>query len=283
MKQVMTLVASLVGLSPTSSFADTSFQQTLFSCTFNEGINSVQVLYVPQDENLVYTYANAQGHLELNLNAPVQAVDYAPFSWDHGDITERVTFYNGDTSYQVFSTFSPDSYEIAGEIYSYEITAGVTVTSPSGQRTELDCDTFSINPATPLGGLGQIAVLRDASYDHFSECLSSNRPYASCIGIPSAGCVADCLDFKVSLWQDILAETLATTRRMVGEGPGSSTTIDHLQSLWEASRDADCEASAWTNYNVMDGEAGLKSCIIDYTAQRVDFLRRMQAGLEFDG
>ena len=95
MKQVMTLVLSLVGLSPTSSLADTSFQQTLFSCSFGEGENSVQVLYFPQGEDLVYAYANTQGHLELNLNASVQAVDYAPFSWDHGDITERVTFYNG--------------------------------------------------------------------------------------------------------------------------------------------------------------------------------------------
>ena len=274
MKQVMTLVLSLVGLSPTSSLADTSFQQTLFSCSFGEGENSVQVLYFPQGEDLVYAYANTQGHLELNLNASVQAVDYAPFSWDHGDITERVTFYNGDTSYQVFSTYSQ---------YSYETTAGIIVTSPSGQRAELGCDTFSIKPATPFGGLGRIAVLRDANHDHFRECLSGNRPDASCIGVPSAGCVTDCLDFKVNLWQDILAKTLATTPQIVGGGPGSSNTIDHLQNLWEASRDADCEASAWTNYNVMDGEAGMKECLIDYTAQRVDFLRRMQAGLEFDG
>jgi len=268
-------------------FAEQSFQQTLFSCTLAGGENSVQVLYFSRDDSLTYAYANAQGKLELNLNSPVETVAYSPFAWDRGDITESVKFYNGDTSYEVFSTMTRSGFHLIGGSVG-----GVVVTTPSGQSTELQCDAYSVEPANVFQGIGRLASLKDENHDAFDQCLSSELSATACMGVYAAECHVnpndefDCLKAEQDRWQGVLAETLTETFLVTGGQQFSlvrSEDVERAQQLWEESRDFDCEISAWTNYNVLDGDLGKLSCLSDYTAQRVDFLRSMQSGMEFDG
>lgn len=284
---IMGLVFLLFSFLPMSTFAETSFQETLFSCTFAGGENSVQILYFPQDDDLTYAYANAQGKLELNLNTPVETVAYTPFTWDRDDITESVTFYNDDTSYEVFSTMTRSGFHLIGGSLG-----GVVVTTPSGKSTELRCDAHSIEPANVFQGIGRLASLKNENYDAFAQCLSSDLSATACLGVHVSNCQVDlgeefdCLKAEQDRWEAVLAETLTETFVAAGGQQFSlerSENVGQAQKLWRESRDFDCDISSWTNYNVFDGDLGKQACLADYTARRVEFLRSMQSGMEFDG
>lgn len=258
---------------PISLAADSHISEAdlLFQCSVNDGANAVEVVLLA--ESVDYFFFDADGRVELFITSPLSTVDYTPFAWSGPDVTESITFHNGETSYHVFSTMIRSGANfINGSI------GGVVVTTPSGQRTEIICDPNSVAPINVFQGIGRLAVLRDENYDAFQQCLLSDLSATACTNVQVATCGFElndtniCLSAEYDRWQAVLAQRLSKTDE-----------LDNAQNLWEASRDADCQLSAWVIYNPFEGEEGMLSCLSDYTARRVDFVDEYLYGLEFDG
>jgi len=265
-------VASICCL-PISLAADSpdSEAEVLFECSLNNAANTVSVILF--SDYVQYFYSNAQGRVELSIKSSLADTDYTPFAWDSPEITERITFHNGKTSYEVFNTMKRSGINfVSGS------NAGVVVTTPSAQRTEISCDANSVEPVNVFHGIGRVASLKGERYDAFQQCLSSELSATDCINVEVSSCSLDtkdriqCLTVEYDRWRAVLAEKL-----------GTATELDHAQHLWEASRDADCKLSAWVIYNSFDEDAGMLSCLSEYTARRVDFVNDYFFGLEFDG
>jgi len=96
-------VASICCL-PISLAADSpdSEAEVLFECSLNNAANTVSVILF--SDYVQYFYSNAQGRVELSIKSSLADTDYTPFAWDSPEITERITFHNGKTSYEVFNT-----------------------------------------------------------------------------------------------------------------------------------------------------------------------------------
>lgn len=276
MRPVITsLLANVVTLCclPVSLVADIDKSEVdlLFQCSLNNAANSVRVILL--SDNVQYSYSDNGGRVELSINSPLSDVDYTPFAWDSPDVTESITFHNGETSYEVFQTMIQSKSN-----FSSGSTGGVVIITPSAERTEIPCDANSIAPVNVFQGIGRIAGLKDEGYDAFQQCLSSELSATACINVQVASCglkthdKMGCLTAEYDRWQAVLAERL-----------GKAAELAHAQSLWEASRDADCALSAWVIYNPFDEDKGMLSCLSDYTAKRMDFVNDYIQGLEFDG
>jgi len=245
--------------------------EVLFECSLNNAANTVSVILF--SDYVQYFYSNAQGRVELSIKSSLADIDYTPFAWDNPEVTERLTFHNGKTSYEVFTTMNRSGTNFTGGS-----NAGVVVTAPSAQRTEISCDANSVAPVNVFHGIGRIASINDEGHDAFQQCLSSELSATACINVEVSSCSLDtedrieCLTVEYNRWRAVLAEKL-----------GTATELDHAQRLWEASRDADCKLSAWVIYNPFDEDAGMLSCLSEYTARRVDFVNDYFFGLEFDG
>lgn len=272
---------------PSSASAndDTTETTRLFECTLNGERNTVAVDLV--SDAVEYYYLDTRGRVELFISSTLQNLDYRPYQWDGNDVTESVTFYNGKTSYRVFGTMKRSGLGlIGGEV------GGIVVTAPAGQRIELNCDKYSVEPSNVFHGIARLASLTDENYDAFEQCLSSDLAALACINVHTAACQKDpgdeinCLKSEQSRWLAALADTLSVPRQVGGDSHYSLNgiaEIERAQGLWEASRDADCEVSAWMNYNPFDGSSGQLMCLNEYTARRIDFLNDFALGFEFEG
>ena len=49
-----------------------------------------------------YSYTDANGVVELSLREKIEDVDFITSLWEDSNFYESVTFYNGETSYEVF-------------------------------------------------------------------------------------------------------------------------------------------------------------------------------------
>ncbi|SOH95509.1 Uncharacterized conserved protein YecT, DUF1311 family [Monaibacterium marinum] len=258
---------------PVSLAADSHSDESevLFQCSLNNAANTVSVILF--SDNVQYFYSNAEGRVELSIKSPLSDVDYTPFAWDSPDVAERITFHNGETSYEVFHIMNR-----SGINFTDGSNGGVVVIAPSGQRTEILCDENSIMPVNVFHGIGRMASLRSEDYDAFQQCLSSELSATACLNVEASSCSLDiydqteCLTVEYDRWRAVLAEKLS-----------AATELDHAQHLWEASRDADCGLSAWVVYNPFEEDVGMLSCLSDYTARRVDFVNNYIVGIEFDG
>lgn len=275
------LVLLALGSTTTSAAAQNDVPTTVFECTLNGGANTVNIDAFPSND-LRYSYANAVGQLELNIDSHITQVTYSPFAWDSPEITESVTFYNGDTSYEVFSRrVSPD-----------RTTGGIIVTTPAGARTELPCDAYSISPGHPQINIGQLAQRYDPNHDPFRKCLAGTGPATTCVGVYTTACLSSaladasedaCLTAELTLWEALLDQTRAAAMDMAQARQFGTDELTQAKPIWEASRDHDCDMAAWTVYDPFDGKLGKLMCLADVTAQRVTFLRHHINGMEFDG
>jgi len=272
---IISLSAQVVFLSslPICVVGDSPKSETdvLFQCSLNNSANSVSVRLF--QDRVQYVYSDGVGRVELSIDGDMSDVGYTPFMWDSLDITERITFQNGETSYEVFNTMIRSGASFTGGSIG-----GVVVNTPSAERIEIPCDANSITPDNVFDGIGRLAGIRDEGYDAFLQCLSSDLSATACLNVQVASCGVDtddkivCLTAEYDRWRAVLDEKL-----------GKATELDHAQSLWEASRDADCEISAWVIYNPFERDEGMLSCLSEYTAMRVDFVSNYIYGLEFDG
>jgi len=264
----------------------------LFSCTFNNGANTVQVDM--SDDDIVYFYNHEDSDLDLIIIDNTQTVSYRPFLWDSHDITESVTFYNGDTAYEVFGTlrrsgWSADSSFVGGQ----EALGGIVVTSPSGERTELPCDPNSLQPQNPVVGIGRLASLDSPGYDMFDRCVQGIVALSACVGSMSSLCIANdsdvgnsemkCLHNEYVRWEEMLATAFAETCMTTADRGYDLDALELAQTSWQTSRNIDCEIGSWTIFNYFDGDKGRLSCLSHYAAQRIYFLNRYTSGVLFDG
>ncbi len=267
---------------PGGAVAQSAPETPIFQCTLNAAENRVLVLIT--GDSLTYTYSDKRGRVELMLATPLDAMSYEPFGWDGGPIEERVTFRNGDTAYTVFTTLA-EPFGIAQ--------GGIVVTPPSGAPTTLPCDAGTVAPPHPVAGIGRLAGYDAAYHDPFRRCLSRSPRKTACLGVATAQCQAmfadgsgdpGCLQHEQQRWEDELQLVVETALDAAQVAPSADgERLSQAQSHWAASRSADCDLAAWTAFNPFDGEAGKLQCLSRYAAERIDFLERHIAGLEFDG
>ncbi|NSX53322.1 lysozyme inhibitor LprI family protein [Parasulfitobacter algicola] len=280
-----------VALLASPAAAQNNQTQRLFECSLNDGANKVGV-HVGDDE-ITYRYANADGLIDLTLNDTVATVEHTLALWDDVNFTESVTFYNGATSYEVFSEAGRnrpvgDKHVLDGGA----VDGGILVTQPDGTHTEIVCDPNTIEPQNPLHRLARLAALKNANYDMYADCSASGIIASACSQIVLQNCYdatdptnneLECLTDHYDRTQALLSNTYASALAFANERGEDTVALERAQDAWSTSRNADCTIAAWTIYNPFDSEKGALICLADYTAKRIDFLTRYTIGLEFDG
>lgn len=284
----MVLIMLIFG-SPATAQSDQT--EWLFQCQLNNGANSLGV-HVFSDA-ITYSYANARGQLELNLKDTVADVEHVLSLWEDPNFVESVTFYNGDTSYEVFS--QPSTSRPPGDrhvLLGGMVDGGVVVTSPSGSRTEILCDPGTVEPTKPLHRLSRLAALKDPNYNILAACFAADITAEDCVQYTLEYCLTavssdidelECLGATASrvdeFLDDVLVETLTASSKLGID----SQPLERAQDIWKTSREADCAVSSWTVYNPFDDRKGELICQTDYAAKRIEFLTSHRLGLEFDG
>ena len=118
-----------------------------FQCSF-EQTKSVAVCLA--NTTITYDFGPENGRPELSLRSDIADIDYTPYDWGTDTIFESVKFYNGETSYEVFTTRPriPDPGGAEG---------GIVVTLPGQAPVTLACDSLSVRPYDPMDGIGKLA------------------------------------------------------------------------------------------------------------------------------
>ena len=79
--------------------------------------------------------------VELSLREKIADVDFITSLWEDSNFYESVTFYNGETSYEVFGL--PKENRVRGSrggLNGEPVDGGIVVRAPNDVRTELTCD-----------------------------------------------------------------------------------------------------------------------------------------------
>ncbi len=244
--------------------------EALFQCD----VGAKQVSVCRHGYRLTYAFGPDRTSPELSLSADVSDVDVEAF-----DGTAAVTFRNGDTRYRV--------HVGSGE----PAVGGIDVTLPSGAVTALACDAGSVRPRDAFAGLERFAAVRSPHFDVYGHCFLRGRAAEACAGIMAERCAgldrgprAVCYENEVTFWEDILGFTLEQVLAVARDGLGDyPMRIERAQGIWEKGLAADCMVAGWTVFNVMDGDLGELACRSQGIARRVDFLRAVKLGLEFEG
>lgn len=260
--------------------------KVLFHCALNNAQNEAKVI-LHADDGLTYSYVGPDGRLQMSLESTVAEVSLRPLVWRFEDPIERVTFTNGDTSYQVYRQLS------RGELgRAVEVMGGVVVTSPSGDREVLQCDQYRIWPRASASGLTEIAKRIDQDHRMFDDCVSQARRRSYCFEVVESICSADdrthpdkqlvCWGYYADRLDVLQSEAFQTAFERAGANGLDTSALSVAQELWLQSRRADCDAASGVIYNPLDNEIGQQNCMAEYSARRIDFLDAYTAKIDLE-
>ncbi len=125
-----------------------SFDETIQSCTFEGGRNTVLICL---DDGLVtYDYGPTGGPPELSLSVPIEDADYRPWPGTGSTVWEMVTFYDEAYAYRVAAGFHNLR---AGEDTPRPLFGSIDVTYEGDPIAVLECDAGSVQWGYGNGGL----------------------------------------------------------------------------------------------------------------------------------
>ncbi len=259
-------------------------QDLLFHCAFD---NQKSLALCLSGTTINYTFGANINRPELSLERDFARVDYTPYSWASNTIFESVTLYNGDTSYEVFSTLPRGENMGAAE-------GGITVILPNQTPVTLTCDAGSVLPNDPIDGIGQLTRFTEGSgFALLSACLETTDDATSCIGavqqvrVQDFGCTpgqdpGDCWGAEAEAWNLILQQREAIAYAAVTQTQGDAFAQDlrDAQTIWQKSRTLDCTLNGDL---VFAADGGVALCLSRRAAARIGFLASVVATAEFDG
>ena len=285
MKVAGLLICALLGATRASAQAGEACgvgAELLFHC----GMGEKQVAVCLDGRRVSYAFGADRAAPELELSSEADAVEKDVFDWSAlPSVGASVTFGNGGTRYRVHVRSGAPA------------TGGVDVIAPSGAVTALSCDAGSVwprdvlAPGDPFAGLGRLSSATDSEFDPLAQCANRSPAAEACAGIVAGLCDRpdrearmDCHRAALRRWDGILEMALRDALALARDTPGEwAERIERGQALWSRSLAEDCALAGGTAFDVMDGELGELACLMQRAARRVDFLRAVARGIEFDG
>jgi len=274
------LAACFYAIFSTSVSAQTSVKPLLFGCTLNAGANAVAV-HLDNDE-ITYSYADANDAIELSLREKIEDVDFITSLWEDPNFYEAVTFYNGETSYEVFGIPKENRARGSREILNGEpVDGGIVVRAPNDAPMELTCDENSVEPIQAFMRFARLNQLKDPNYDLYESCIASGIRVDAC----AEPAIEQCLEISAELPHETQCVSEHLTRALVAleksfedailSAQNTGRDVEALvrsQTAFIESRSADCEIEVTLSYYGFDENEALQKCIFDYTNQRNKFL-----------
>lgn len=260
----------------------------LFQCTFDSAAKRVALCRT--DDIVTYRFGSNLDTPELALESTIGETGFLPGGeWGANfAFSENIRMRNGDTSYDVFATRSHARNE-------YPLTTGgIVVAFPNGSSETLTCDPYSVNPESPIRGIGQLAAFVEGDADQILQrCRDERSTALACLGVVTAvatardGCnpgsdFSACWTAERAAWDSALETETGLALEALKTLPNatSAAEVQAAQDSWFITRNRDCKIY-WPLVFAPDG--GEQKCLAEYAAKRIDFLRDVVSGAEFDG
>ena len=220
--------------------------------------------------------------VELSLREKIADVDFITSLWEDSNFYESVTFYNGETSYEVFGL--PKENRVRGSrggLNGEPVDGGIVVRAPNDVRTELTCDENSVEPIQPLMRFARLNRLIDPNYRLYESCIASGLRVDACAEHSINRCLAISgeLPYEIQCVPEHLERSLVALEESFEDAMLSAQNtgrdveaLVRSQTAFVESRTADCEIEVTLSYHDFDENEAYQKCVFDYTNQRNKFL-----------
>ncbi|NSX54259.1 hypothetical protein [Parasulfitobacter algicola] len=286
-RQILVVCGFILLILPSLATAQTAPSIKLFSCTLNDGANALAVHLV--EDQVIYKYSDDLENIELTLFDKIPNVRHTLGLWDGPNFTETVTFFNGDTAYEVFSEvirlpLAPHLDVLGGR----PVDGGVVITQPNGKRTEVLCDRGTIAPRNPLMRLVRLTQAKTPQYNLYQDCVASGILPHGCIELSLDQCAAiererpyplNCLSEHLTLALVTLEENYTAARAFAETEGLDVEALAFSQSVWERHKQVDCDITETLSQRKSNRFDSRYTCGINYTLDRIAFLQRYLNGL----